>query len=220
MSTAINAYTSMLTNNYNMDFGKASTSGTSGSSTGSASAKTDYASSYIPEGLEKALQQALKEISALKNGAAVKSADISEYRDTLESAFAKKVREDLENLGITDMNFTISLDPTADNDSAITITANNAQDKAIIEKYFASNPAVVEDFRKIQALSNMEKAMKQNSVENGDFHQVARNIKADYQAQALDIFLSEDSDKWDFTSMMASFNGSSTSFSSGINMTV
>lgn len=216
MSSAINAYTSSLTNNYNMNFGKAG----SGSGSSSASAKTDYASSYMPEGLEKALQQALKEISALKEGAAVKSADITEYRDLLENQFAEKVREDLKKLGITDMDFTISLDPTADDESAITIIAKNPQDQAIIEKYFASNPGMVEEFRKIQALSNLEKAMKQNSIDNGDFHQVAKNIKTNYQAMAMDIFLSEDSDKWDFTSMMANFNGSATSFSSGINVKV
>lgn len=219
MSIAIGAYTSMLTSSYDMDFGKAG-SGNSGSGSSSSSSKTGYASSYIPEGLEKALQQALKEISALKDGKAVKSDDISEYRDNLESLFAKKVREDLEKLGIKDMDFTISLDPTADDGKAITITAKNAQDKLIIEKYFSDNPAMVEEFRKIQALSNLERAMKQNSVDNGDFHKTAKSMKVSYQALALDIFLAEDSDKWDFTSMMANFNSSGTSFSSGINFKV
>lgn len=210
MTNAITSYTSALQAQYNMGFGTKKES---------TETKSSSLASYIPEGLEKALEQALSEISAKKEGANVKLDDITKYREELELLFTEKVEKELKALGLSNMDFSISLDPKNSDSSAITVSASSKEDKALIEKYFNNNPGVVEEFRKIQALTNLEKAMGKGNTAAQIAPEGLSTIRANYQAQALDIFLGTDSEDeaWDFTSLIANFNSTKTSFMSGIN---
>ncbi|SHN62754.1 hypothetical protein [Desulfovibrio litoralis] len=207
MSLQVNPYLS-TGSNYTMNFGANKNNANNSTSTGNS------LGSYMPEGLELALTKALEEISELKDGSPVTITDIIAYLKNLENAFTEKVEKDLKALGLTDFDFQIALDPKKENEQAITVSAKNEETKKLVESYFKQNPGIVEEFRKIQALKNLEKNLSpENEVDKLKGTNI-RTIKANYQAQALDIFFNSTTDTG--TSLLADFSGGQTTFSSGI----
>jgi hypothetical protein len=149
-----------VTSTYGAAFWQNSGSGSAGSAaaTGAlASAADAYSSaagSDLIDSLAAAVRAALDGIG-LDDADRITFADLLKARQSMEDAFTADVRRDLENLG---------LDPSAEfrlvtSEDGIAVLSSHP-DAAAIERYFADTPERETQFRRIQALSNVETARK------------------------------------------------------------
>jgi len=127
--------------------------------------------------------------------------EIERYRKIQELEFTAQIKEDLAELGVDpDVQFTLVVDA-----SGVVKVISDHEDKAAIEKYLANNPEMVEDFKHIQALSNLKRSQQKGVAQN---HELTRNLKATLQAEAVQAFFaSTDNNGQDYFSQIANFSG-------------
>lgn len=113
------------------------------------------------EGTDKFLNQEFEYLSYLSASAAedlgkssITFNDLLTHRDDLTEAFTAEMEAGLKAAGVAeDADFRISL-----NEHGEIEVKSNHPDKAKIEKYFAENPELAEDYQHIEALNKLEQA--------------------------------------------------------------
>lgn len=141
--------------------------------------------------------------------------DIENYRKTLESQFSSTVRSGLTEMGVDpDIEFNLVLD--ADGNLKVITDHEN---KAFIERYFADNPEMGDEFKHIQALSNLKKNQSKSPQAASEY---TRNLKTNLQAEAVQAFFAAtDNGGLDYFSQIAHFGSSgSTAYLLGLNQSV
>lgn len=88
---------------------------------------------------------------------------LAEYQKKLQSTFTEQVKTDLRKLGL-DENTQFSLAAGA-NGSGVSVICDDAEAKAVIEKYLKDNPDVVTGFEKIQSLNKLEESRKNRKID-------------------------------------------------------
>ena len=88
---------------------------------------------------------------------------LAEYQKKLQSTFTEQVKSDLRKLGL-DESTQFSLVATA-NGSGVNVLCDDAEAKAVIEKYLKDNPDVVTTFEKIQSLNKLEESRKSRQID-------------------------------------------------------
>ena len=109
------------------------------------------------------LQKIFDEIAKLTGGT-VTFAKVKEYQQELQRQFNEAVKQDLQEMGVDpDIEFTLA----SDGKGGIKVLTDSA-DKEKIEIYFKLNPDMVTAFNKLQALSNLDKARREqgSSIED------------------------------------------------------
>jgi hypothetical protein len=109
--------------------------------------------------------------------------DVDDYRAKLEKKWDKSVKSDLKKMGIdTDKKLPLSYNSAS---GKLTVSKQHP-DKALIDKYFASNPDKVEEFKTIIQLGKMTSASR-SKLSSVELH---KNL----QQQALAWWYGENSD--------------------------
>lgn len=131
--------------------------------------------------------------------------EIERYRQIKELEFTAQIKEDLKELGVDpEVRFTLVVDSTG----KVSVLSDHA-DKAVIEQYLANNPDMVEDFKHIQALSNLKRTQQKASAQGSEF---TRDLKTTLQSEALQAFFATmDNGGQDYFSQIANFNADDTS---------
>ena len=109
------------------------------------------------------LQKIFDEIAKLTGGT-VTFSKVKEYQEELQRQFNAAVKEDLLQMGLDpDIEFTLA----SDGKDGVTVLTDSP-DKEKIEAYFKLNPDMVAAFNKLQSLSNLDKARREqgHSVED------------------------------------------------------
>ncbi len=170
--------------------------------------QTDIAKSYGLQSLS-ALSYAAEatfEGLGLNSNESVTFSQILGYKEEIQEKFSSKVADELEELGIPrDAKYTIA----TDYETGEIVVSSDSEYKAEIEKYFADNPEIVEEFQQIQYLSNLERASSNSSISE------AQNVtKQQLQAMASSFYANPSS------SIMSSYGTDSTSFGMGLSTMV
>lgn len=110
-------------------------------------------------GNSEEIQAILDELSKITGGS-VSFAELREYQAELQRQFNEAVKEDLQTMGV-DPNTEFTL--ASDGEGGIKVLCDSA-DKSIIEAYFAQNEEMVGAFNKLQTLSNLDKARKEQDL--------------------------------------------------------
>lgn len=131
--------------------------------------------------------------------------EIERYRQIKELEFTAEIKEDLKELGVDpEVQFTLVVDSMG----KVSVVSDHA-DKAVIEKYLADNPDMVEEFKHIQALSNLKRTQQKAAAQDSEF---TRDLKTTLQAEAVQAFFaSMDNDGQDYFSQIANFSSDDTS---------
>jgi hypothetical protein len=179
------------------------------SATGSGSSSQAGASSSYMSGLAGTLSMAIKAAMAslgLKDGDRVTFKTIAEARAKMEEEFQAIVKADLKELGVDEsVNFRL----ITGKDGKVQVQCAT-DDKKIIEKYLEDNPKVIEEFKKIQALANVEEARKAAGYD-------PRAIRNRIQVESLVAWFDDTGNS--VSNMMDYFNGN-TMFAAGIKRTI
>ncbi len=113
-------------------------------------------SSYMLDNAEN-LKAIFDEIAKIVGGS-VTFSNVKEYQEELQQQFNKAVKEDLQKMGVDpNVEFTLA----SDGEGGIKVLCDSATDKAMIEAYFDQNEDMVKAFNKLQTLSNLDKARKE-----------------------------------------------------------
>ncbi len=105
----------------------------------------------------QSLKEIFDEIGKLTGGS-VTFSSVKEYQEELQRQFNKAVKEDLRKMGVDmDAEFTLA----SDGEGGIKTLCDSAADKEKIDAYFKRNPDMVAAFNKLQTLSNLDKARKE-----------------------------------------------------------
>ncbi len=126
---------------------------------------------------------------------------LAEYREKLQNSFTEQVKSDLRELGL-DENTKFSLTTGADGTS-VNVVCDDADAKAVIEKYLKDNPDVVTTFKKIQSLNKLEESRKSRKID-------VDAIRDRLQVESMTAWFST-------TSSVASFYSGGAAYYSGIN---
>ena len=130
-------------------------------------------SNYILSNSEE-LKIIFDEIAKLSGGLVTFTA-VREYQAELQRQFNRAVREDLLAMGVLeDTEFTLA----SDGKGGIAVLCGSAESGAAIEFYFEKNPEMVKAFNKLQTLSNLDKARKEQGYSPED-------VKSRIQIEAL-----------------------------------
>lgn len=148
-------------------------------------------------GLSSAVAKVLKEMN-LPEGERMTFAQVEKYRQKLESDFTAKVRKDLTDLKIDPK---VEFRLVEGSDGGVSVISSHA-DKAKIEKYFKDNPSMVTQFQKIQTLTNLEQARKEQKV---DPKALRTQLQMESMAMWFDQSGSVGSSMMDFNMQGASF---------------
>ena len=129
---------------------------------------------------------------------------INIYRQQMEEEYAKKIVEDFEKLGI-DSKVSFQLKENAA--GKLEVTSSYA-DKDKIQKYFDDNPEMVDKYKEIQILANLEAARKNMNIQPSE-------LKKRIQIENMSVW-------WDAEGSPSIMNVSSggTDWFSGINSVV
>ena len=115
-------------------------------------------SSYMLSNSE-ALQKIFDEIASLTGGTVTFSA-VREYQEELQRQFNEAVKKDLTEMGVDpEVTFTLA----SNGNGGISVLSEHT-DKEKIELYFKVNPEMVDAFNKIQTLSNLDKARREQGL--------------------------------------------------------
>lgn len=144
--------------------GKKETENSTESLLGTSSQNTSLSSmsNYMLNNSEE-LQAVFDEIAKASGGKVTFTA-VKEYQDLLQSQFNQAVKEDLAAMGVDpSVEFTLA----SDGNGGVKVLSDHA-DKEKIEAYFAMNEEMVGAFNRLQTLSNLDKARKEQgmSMEN------------------------------------------------------
>ncbi len=105
--------------------------------------------------------QAVMEGLGLEAGQRVTFSTIMSFTETMKSNFSKEVEEGLSELGIhSSTEYQLVTD--YENDGIKVIT--DSEDKAKIEQFFRDNPELVEEFKQVQYLDNLEVARTSQDI--------------------------------------------------------
>ena len=126
---------------------------------------------------------------------------LAEYREKLQNSFTEQVKSELRELGL-DENTKFSLTTGADGTS-VNVVCDDADAKAVIEKYLKDNPDVVTTFKKIQSLNKLEESRKSRKID-------VDAIRDRLQVESMTAWFST-------TSSIASFYSGGAAYYSGIN---
>jgi len=103
--------------------------------------------------------------------------DLLTHRDELTEAFTSKMEAGLKAAGVSeDADFRISLTETGE----IEVKSNHP-DKAKIEKYFAENPGLANDYQEIEALNKLEQTRKTQSYDMQSIYTQGRALSMSSQ---------------------------------------
>lgn len=201
---------------YNDLYGKnanAANTGTAKNPTSSAAAYGGTSGLLTPQGRQE-LQKALAGMR--KEGYTTTTfEEVEKYRKDLETKFSATVKEDLAKLGVDpDIEFRLVVDSYG----AVQVVTDH-EDKAVIEKYLADNPDKVEEFKHIQALSNLKRSTQKAVAQDPEF---SKNLKISLQAEAIQAFFAAtDNNGMDYFSQIANFSSNGmTSYFLGLNQSV
>jgi len=215
-------YTSPLSSAYGMNFtapkqndktGDAAAETSAQQNTESArprriSAYTGGASSLSE--IKSMINAALKGVEPDGNGR-VTFAQLEKHREAMEKEFAEKVKADLRELGVAeDIDFRLVADPSSGKVEVV----SNHEDKGKVEQYLKDNPEVVEQFKQIQTIANLDRARQFNGISRAD-------MKRQIQMEALgNFFMSASSNGMGTGSMVMDYFQGSASLMNGLNMRV
>jgi hypothetical protein len=122
----------------------------------------------------EALKGVFDEISKLTGGPVTFTA-LREYQAELQRQFNEAIREDLLLIGVpADTEFTLA----SDGQGGIRVLCGDAESRARIEAYFEVNPEMADVFNRLQTLSNLDKARKEQGY-------TAEDIKTRIQLESL-----------------------------------
>ncbi|MDL2307718.1 hypothetical protein LJC48_06835, partial [Desulfovibrio sp. OttesenSCG-928-C06] len=150
-----------------------------------ASAQKAYGMSMqSPEG-SAAIKRALSEITPDSDGR-ITFKMITEHKEQLEAEFTTLVKAGLLLAGADpDVEFKL----VANTDGTMSVICNDAEQKQLIEDFFAENEELEEQFMYIQALGNMERAQQSATAQTHRMYNQA--TLAGLQSQALEVFFSD-----------------------------
>ena len=210
-------------NNYNMYAlynelygGNANASGT-GSPTAATAKTATYGGNSSGLLNPQGRQELEKALAGMREAgyATITFEEIEKYRKGLETDFAETIKMDLAELGVDpEIEFRLVVDSYG----KVQVVTDHA-DKVVIEKYLADNPDKVEEFKHIQALSNLKRSTQKALTQQPEF---ARNLKLSLQAEAIQAFFATtDNDGADYFSQIANFGSDgTTSYLLGLNQSV
>ncbi len=128
------------------------------------------------------------------------------YKEDIQEKFSAKVADELEELGVPrDAKYTIA----TDYETGEIVVSSDSEYKDEIEKYFADNPEIVEEFQQIQYLSNLERATSTASINESQ-----AVTKQQLQSMAATFYANPSS------SIMSSYGADSASFGMGLSTMV
>ncbi|MFV0420647.1 hypothetical protein [Oleidesulfovibrio sp.] len=156
------------------------------------------------------INAALEGIEPSSNGK-ITFAMLDEHRNKMEKDFAEQVKADLRELGVAeDIDFRLVADPVTGN---VEVVSSHA-DKAKVEQYLKDNPEMVEKFKQIQTISNLDRARQFNGISKTD-------MKREIQMEALgSFFMSATNNGMGAGSMMMDYFQGSASIINGLNMRI
>ena len=106
------------------------------------------------------LTQAVMEKMGVGKNDRVSFGQINAYREQLEQAYSEQLRKDFETIGV-DPNIAFQL---KENDAGGLTVSSDSPDKDKVQKYFDDNPEMVDKYKEIQILANLEAARKQMNI--------------------------------------------------------
>lgn len=179
--------------------------------TATAAAKNAYsAAMQSTEGMD-AIKRAIQEIAP--DGGRVTFSMISDYRAELEEELTTLVKAGLLMAG-ADVNVEFKM--LLNSSGEFEIQCDDPEQKALIEKFFAENEELVDQFEYIQALGNMERAQNSSTASSHRFY--LDGVKSGLQSQAMDTFFTDmfSSGQVGYSSILADF-GEDTEYFVGAN---
>ncbi len=158
ISTSLNSLWNFSNEEYS-ETDSSSTVSASNSSYASKQAQSAYGMQQIDK-LAEAME-AVMEGLGLSAGNRVTFSTITNYTETMKDELAQKVKDGLSELGIPkDTEYQVVTD--YENDGIKVIT--DSPDKAKIEQFFRDNPELVEEFKQVQYLDNLEVARTSQDI--------------------------------------------------------
>ena len=166
---------------------------------------------------QKALSEALAIIRS-ETKERITYETVERYRTAMEAQFSENLREALKKKGV-DPKIEFKLVADANGDVKVVSTH---KDKAMVEKYLADNPKMVEQFQHIQALSNVKRTAENETMRNNPGATMGQ-IKKQLQAQAVQAYFTMlENPSASFSSMIANFDasGGQAAYTMGLNYKV
>jgi len=130
---------------------------------------------------------------------------INAYREQMEQKFSETLRNDFDLLGV-DPNIVFQL---KENDEGGLTVSSNHPDKDKVQKYFDDHPEMVEQYKEIQTLANLEAARSRMDINPAE-------LKKRLQIENMSVW-------WDAESSASSImnvSSEGTDWFSGVNTTV
>ncbi len=142
----------------------------------------------------------------LNDNQSVSFGQILEYKDEIQDNFSSKVADELEKLGVPkDAKYTIA----TDYETGDIVVSSDSEYKEKIQNYFNNNPEIVEEFQKIQYLSNLERTSSTAGIAEAQ-----AVTKQQLQSMAASFYSNPSS------SIMSSYGSSGSTFGMGLSTIV